>query len=67
MEGISPNVGVFCSFIGLDRPDKEPTTDVELPNPPDKKLESILTGDDGLNDLALSPSVTICIDLSTLV
>lgn len=64
IEGILPRRGVRWGLGGLPCADPELVKEVvELLKPPLRKLESILTGDGGRNDLDLSPSTDIRIDL----
>jgi hypothetical protein len=63
IDGILPKSGVRWGFSGLQCADPELLKEVvELLKPPLRKLESILTGDGGRNDLDLSPSTDIRID-----
>lgn len=62
-----PKIGVRWCFGGLAGADPELLKEVvELLNPPLSKLESILTGDGGRNDLDFSPSPAIRIDFKIL-
>ena len=67
MLGIVPSVGVRVC-LGVPFADPESLKDVtELLKPPLKKLESILTGEAGLELFAFSPLIWICSDLRILV
>jgi hypothetical protein len=67
MGGILPNKGVRGCFDWLECSDPKLVKDVELLNPAFNKLESILTGEGGLNDLDLSPSAVTRMDLRIFV
>ena len=67
MEGIFPSNGVRGCFGRLELKDPKLLNDAELLKPEFNRLESILTGEGGRNDLDLSPSITTFIDLRIFV
>ena len=66
IDGTLPIVGVLWCFDAEWVEPESLKEEVELLKPPLRKLESILTGEGGRNDLDLSPSVATRIDLKIL-